>query len=519
MKFAVAKLLFKMNSFLRITCDKNYNKNEHMKSTLQRALVVSMLVPVLFSCATYNKSMNCYYANLQAHNYEKAMRSIENNKLIKKDRNALLYHLEMGKLYRLQNDFANSNMHLNRADNLIENNKKTLADVALGNLINPMRQAYRGEDHEQFMMHFYKALNYAALGKTEDAVVEARRITLSSIAQGDKFSNKENRYSKDAFALNLQGMIYEMAGDVNNAFIAYRNASEIYVKANNDYYGVKMPEQLRQDVLRTAAAMGFSSEQLPYEKAFNVSYNTTTAENGELILFLEEGQAPVKEEKTFFLTASNNGINSFSYTDANGNNANYNFNASHYSIAEDKITSLRTFKLALPTYSVQYLQPQNIVITNNEITYTPELAQNINSIAVNVLRERFLAEMGKALARQITKKLLEKGTEAAAEGIARSTDKREAKDTTAAEKEKTEKKKEDRINRAGEIAGLAMNIFNTINEKADTRNWQSLPAFVSYVRIPLHMGENTITITSNGSTKNIKVDGRSGLQMMGLSID
>jgi uncharacterized protein len=492
-----------------------------MIRTLQRVLAVFMLVPVLFSCATYHKSMNAYYADLREHNYEKAMRSIENNKLIKKDRNALLYNLEMGKLYRLQNDFANSNMHLNLADGMLESNQKTFVDVALGNLFNPMRQTYRGEDHEKFMMHFYKALNYAALGKTEDAVVEARRITLSSTAQGDKFINKESRYSKDAFALNLQGMIYEMAGDINNAFISYRNAVEIYVKADNNYYGVKMPEQLQQDFLRTSAAMGFSIEP-QYEKAFNVSYNTTnttTTENGELILFLEEGQAPTKEEKTFFLTAGSNGISSFNYIDGNGNNANFNFNANNYGIAEDKITSLRAFKLSLPTYSIQYSQPQSIIVSNKENNYTPQLAQNVNSVAVNVLQERFLTEMGNALARQITKKLLEKGTEAAAEGIARSTDKREANDTTSAEKEKTEKKKEDRINRAGEVAGLAMNIFNTINEKADTRNWQSLPAFVSYLRIPLHAGENTINISTNGAIKTIKVNGGKGLQMMGLAVE
>jgi uncharacterized protein len=489
-----------------------------MKSTLQRALAVFMLVPVLFSCATYNKSMSNYYADLREHNYEQAMRSIENNKLIKKDRNALLYNLEMGKLYRLQNDFVNSNMHLNLADGLIENNHKTFADVALGNLFNPMRQTYRGEDHEQFMMHFYKALNYAALGKTEDAVVEARRITLSTSAQGDKFNNKESRYSKDAFALNLQGMIYEMAGDINNAFISYRNAVEIYLNAGNDYYGVAMPEQLQQDFLRTSAAMGFSLER-PYEKAFNVSYNYLPAENGELILFLEEGQAPIKEEKTFFLTAGSNGISSFNYIDGNGNSADFNFNASNYGIAEDKITSLRTFKLSLPTYSVQYLQPQNIIVTNNENNYTPQLAQNVNSIAVNILKERFLTEMGSALARQMAKKLLEMGTEAAAEGIAKSTDKREANDTTTAEKEKIEKKKEDRINRAGEVVGLAMNIFNTINEKADTRNWQSLPAFVHYVRIPLQAGENTINISTNGTTKTIKVNAGKGLQMIGVVVE
>ncbi len=460
--------------------------------------------------------MDSYYSNIREQNYDKAMHSLENNKLIKKDRNALLYNLEMGKLYRLQNDFANSNLHFNIADGIIESSRKSFADVAVGNLVNPMQQTYRGEDFEQFMMHYYKALNYAALGQTEDAVVEARRITLSSGLQADKFSNKENRYSKDAFALNLQGMIYEMAGDINNAFIAYRNAAEVYTRANNDYYGVKMPQQLQKDLLRTAVALGFTGEQQQYEKLFNAAYKQDNAANGELILFVEEGQAPIKEERNFVLTTGSNGVNSFNYIDANGLNANFNFNANAYGIAEDKLASLRTFRLALPVYSIQYAQPQNIIVGNNESMYETQLAQNINNVAVNVLRERFLTEMANALARQVTKKLLEKGTEALAQGIARSTDKREAKDTSKAENEKINREKKETINAVGQVAGFVMNMVNTATEKADTRNWQSLPAFVHYVRIPLHAGENTITVTASGQPITLKVNASKGLQMMSV---
>jgi uncharacterized protein len=490
-----------------------------MKLTLKRALVVLMLLPLLYSCATYNRSMGSYYADLQSRNYEKAMHSIENNKLIKKDRNALLYNLEMGKLYRLQNDFTNSNLYLNAADNLMESNRKSIADIAVANLVNPMRQAYRGEDHEKFMMHYYKALNYAAQGNTEDAVVEARRITLSTNKQDEKFTYKDNRYSKDAFALNLQGMIYEMAGDNNNAFISYRNAAELYIKNNNDYYGVKMPVQLKNDLLRTATAMGFVGDMQQYEKVFNASYKTTTVENGELILFLEEGQSPIKEENNILLTSAGNGVNSFNYIDANGLNASFNFDNAAYGISDNKLSSLRTFRLSLPTYKIQYAQPQNILISNDSIFYNAEIVQNINSVAINVMKERFLTEMANALARQLTKKLLEVGVEALAEGVARSTDKREAADSSKAEQEKLTKKKDDRINAAGEIAGFAMNIFNAVNEKADTRNWQSLPAFVHYVRIPLHAGENTITVAANGINKTIKVNGGKGLQMMGVAVE
>lgn len=491
-----------------------------MTPFIKRIFTGCMCACLLSSCATYNRAMEGYYADLRDHNYSKAMRSIERNKLVKKDRNALLYNLEMGKLYRLQNDFINSNLYLNRADGIMEYNRKSFGDIALANVLNPMHQAYRGEDFEKFMVHFYKALNYSALGQTEDAVVEARRITLSENIQGNKFTNKENRYSRDAFAMNLQGMIYEMAGNMNDAFIAYRNAADLYLDNRNEYYGVKIPAQLQADLLRTAAYMGFSEEQQRYRKLFGTeSTKGDVPTNGELILFLEEGNAPVKTEKNFILTSGKNGIGSFYYTDADGYPVDYRFNYNDYAISEDKLSSLRTIRVALPEYRVDYLSQKTISINLNGNDYTPQLAQNLNSVAVNVLKERFLSELGSAIARQLTKKLLEKGTQYAAENIAKSKDKSPDENADAAEKEKQKKKKEEDAEHAGEVAGFLMNTLNSITEKADTRNWQSLPAFVSYVRIPLNAGENNITVNTGGKMQTLVVRGGKGLQMMGISVN
>ncbi|MFN0083499.1 MAG: hypothetical protein ACKVOM_13395, partial [Ferruginibacter sp.] len=391
--------------------------------------------------------------------------------------------------------------------------------IAVANLLNQMQQAYRGEDFEQFMVHYYKALNYAALGQTEDAVVEARRITLAANTQNSKFASKDNRYSNDAFALNLQGMIYEMAGDINNAFIAYRNSADIYLKADDDYYGVKMPLQLQKDLLRTATAMGFTGEGQRYEKLFNAGYAEKYSVSGELILFLEEGQAPVKQEKSFVLTAGANGLSSFNYVDANGLQSNFNFNAGSYGISDNKLSSLRVFRLSLPTYTLQYDLPATITVSNNGALYNPQLAQNLNSIAVNILKERFVTEMANALARQLTKKLVEKGTQSLAENITKNSQKKKSSDTTASGKESQKKNSEQRAELAGEVAGFVMNMFNTATENADTRNWQSLPAFVSYVRMPLHDGENTISVSYNGQPVTLIVNGRPGLQMKSLVLN
>ncbi|MFT3910066.1 MAG: hypothetical protein QM737_11615 [Ferruginibacter sp.] len=478
-----------------------------------------LLLPVFYSCTTYNMSMEKYYSAVESHDYDKAIRKLNNSKIINRSRNQLLYCLEAGKMYRLKNDFTTSNNYLNQADNLIESSRKSAGDVIVGNLLNPMQQAYRGEDFEQFMVHFYKALNYSALGQTDEAVVEARRITLAVNAQSDKFRNKDKRYSTDAFALNLQGMIYEMAGDMNNAFISYRNAADVYMKSANDYYGVKMPEQLKKDLLKTATAMGFSSEAGQYEKLFNISYKEDSTQNGELILFLEEGRAPVKEERNFVLTSAGGTVGNFIFVDQDGNNANIPFNYNSYGISESKLSSVRTVRVAMPVYRVAYPQQRSTTVSINGNVYAPQLAENINSLAVNVLKERFLVEITNALARQLTKKLLEKGTQAAAQGIAKNQEKKADDNATEAEKEKKRKQNEDNAKAAGEIAGFLVNVANTITEKADTRNWQSLPAFVSYVRIPLAAGENTISINVNGGSKTIKVTGRKGLQMTSELLD
>ncbi|MFC4262576.1 COG3014 family protein [Ferruginibacter yonginensis] len=491
-----------------------------MFTSLKRAWAVALLVPVLLSCASYNKMMGTYYTQLQQHDYDKAQKTIEHNKIIKRNRNALLYNIELGNLYRLKNDYANSNRYFNRADAMYENNQKSLADVAVANLLNPMQQSYRGEDYEPYLLHFYKALNYFALNQPEEALVEARRISLTNNAQNNKYNNKDKRYVNDAFALNVQGMIYEAAGDINNAFIAYRNAADVYLNAANEYYGVTLPTQLQQDVLRTANLMGFNEQVDKYGKSFTAQTTLTDTNNiGELVLFIEEGIAPIKEEQDFILTATNDGLGSFNYVNGYGINSNFNFNYSNYGISETKLSSLRVFRLALPNYVVQYQQPQNISVGVNNVSYQPQLAQNINALAVNILKERFLNEMANALARQLTKKVVEKGTQLAAESIAKAADKKEDnKNADEAEKAKRQKEKEEKAKQVGQVAGLVMNLINTASEKADTRNWQSLPAFISYVRVPLQAGENNISIQHNGQTIPLKVVGKKGLQLQSIRL-
>jgi hypothetical protein len=196
------------------------------------ALIGILSVPFFYSCMSYNKMMGQYYQQVSSHQYENALSLVNKSKILRKKRNILLSDFENGRLNFLLNDYSKSNEFLNAADNLLESNFKTGKDIAVSNLINPMMETYRGESFEKLLIYFYKSLNYSALEKTEDALVEARRISLATdrLTQEEKNTQK---YNIDAFSLNLQGMIYEMGGDINNAFISYRNAVNVYLEKNN----------------------------------------------------------------------------------------------------------------------------------------------------------------------------------------------------------------------------------------------------------------------------------------------
>lgn len=470
-------------------------------------LVAGLLLSLfLLSCAGYNKQVTVYYNNLQDGNYEKAATSLDNNKLLKKSRNHLLYLLERGKVSHLLQQWEASNHYFNEADIIMEDARTSVKDIALGTLLNPMMQTYKGEDFEKYLVHYYKALNYLQLGATEDALVEARRITFRTYTQEDKTGNK-NKYSEDAFSLMLQGLIYEKNNDYNNAFIAYRNAVDVYLEHNGSYYGTALPEQLKTDLLRSAHANGFMDELGRYEKLFDIRFKEQpTAEGGELVLFWENGSAPVKQQQDLYFSLFKDAGGSFMFTDAGGlYSVPFDF-SNGYNSNDIKLENLRSFRVALPKYEAQPLAYSLSVLQVNNQTYLLEPVENINDLAFSTLNERMLKELSSTLTRLAVKKL--------AEAAIRPKEEKDDKNKTEEQKKKDNKEKAQR-----EALALGLQIFNFATEKADTRNWQSLPHTIYYSRIPLQKGMNTVSLQLTGTSKKqieFSVHGNGSLQFQNI---
>jgi len=462
---------------------------------ISKVLFTSVIL-LISSCASYNDRVASYYSKIAAGNYLDAEQDLTKNSLLKKPRNKLLYLMEMGRVSQLNGEFEASNRYFNEADRLLEIGLGNAKDAVVGALVNPMTQNYKGEDFEKFMVHYYKALNYIYLDNTEDAIVEARRITLQSQEQTDKYNDKQNRYSKDAFSFMLQGLIYERDKDVNNAFIAYRNAVEVYLKQDDStYYGTRLPENLKYDVMRMAYLNGFNSELQRFEKLFNNPYkHYTPGEGGELILFWENGLAPIKQQEDIVFSLIKGSDGDLVFTNAAGTIL---VPIDRGATGSVNLNDIHTVRIALPKYvsKAPYYGEAEVSLDSN--TFYFEKAEDINELATATLKQRFAKELGKTLTRLAVKKGAEYVLKESAKGTG----------------------KNGKDNALLEGLGFGVQLYSLLSEKADTRNWQSLPSQIEYTRIPLKVGENHLLIelkNNNGQnhTDTLHVQGNGSLQFL-----
>ncbi len=439
-----------------------------IKKTKYYILIVVSLISLSFwGCATY------YQKNYQLQSYITGGNYAAADKLLNKDKkgetgiNRVLHYMNKGLVNFMLGNYQTSNEYLNKADLYNEDYSKSLGTEALSLISNPMVKPYKPEDFEAVMVHYYKSLNYLMLQNYEEALVECRRVNILLQQLNDKYRKHKNKYSNDAFAHNLMGMIYDASGDMNNAFIAYRNAYNGYEEEYKDLFGFDAPEQLKKDLLRASYKMGFMEEYNKYKDLFNLSYTPVEEEGGSLVFLWMNGFGPVKAEWSINLT--NSGYNDGWITFAN-EDLGFDFPVyigSRKKSEQNAFKNLSFLRIAFPKYVERKPVYTYANITFNQQEYPLELAQNVNAIAFQSLKDRMARELANGIARLATKKALES-----------------------------------LANRENENLGTLLSIVNAITEKADTRNWQSLPYAIHYTRISLPAGKQSVSLNLNGESES-----------------
>jgi hypothetical protein len=430
---------------------------------INESYYISFLTGLLFislsSCLSHYQQNIQFYKNYETGKYKAAEKVLLHNKKASRQRNKLLYHLNLGMVYAMQGEYKTSNQHFEEAYFLGEDYRKNYLNEVASFLTNPTVTEYKGEDVELLLIHYYKALNFLKMGENQKALVECKRMQIKLNTLSDKYTS-DKKYQRDAFIHTLMGIIYEANLDVNNAFIAYRNAVEIYQEDYKEMFGIDVPNQLKQDVMRTAHQIGFHEELRRFEEEFGQKYYPSAVGEGDLVFFWHNGLGPIKSEFSINFLISRRGTNVYFVNEEF--NLYFDFpiplrkdnNDKEY----DPLGSLSSMRVAFPKYIERPTFYQSAELTWQNQTKPIELVENINDISRKVLRERLVKELSKGLVRLAIKK--------AQEITLRSNDK-------------------DRL------ASL-LSFVNSATEKADTRAWQTLPHSISYTRLRLPAGSQTV---------------------------
>ena len=407
-------------------------------------LGATLLLLLLTACGPALHHQQLVEQDLRSRRYADADAVVEKNQKEYGDRNLVLYYFDRGFLLHLAARYQESNRFFEKAATEIDRlYTQSISTHAGAMLTNDNLLPYEGEDFETVLIHLFSALNYAALGQWDDALVEARQVDARLNLLNDRYTQK-NVYKEDAFARYLSGILYETRGESNDAFVSYRQAYDAF-QIYKKHYQTPIPSRLGLDLVRMTDVLHLPEEQAEYKKHFSESAplaSARPAQTGEVVVVTYEGRSPVKED--YFIDAPV----------PNGNGGAY------------------LVRVALPRFVPRPSKIGSVEVTFRQgetvLKQRSDLMEDITAIAKKNLEDRISRISAKAIAR------------ATAKYIAARTAQHEAK------------------RRGGEgaeiLTGFLTNVYSLATEQSDKRSWQTLPGKIHLARIFLPPGEWEVRI-------------------------
>ena len=379
-------------------------------------------------------------SNFRSGAYQTALADLEGSPLARSESDRLLYLLEKSQILSRMGEEKKSRRLLLEADKLVDDLYTTsVSKSAASMVVNDSVQDYSGEDYEKVTIHTMLALSFLREGDLKSALIEARKIN-SRLNEINQTYDKKNRYSEDAFARYLAGMIYEAEGNWDAAIIDYRKAEEAYGAAYSSHFNTPVPRDLVQALyglyLKRDRKQDAQRLKAQYRQIL-AAYRPPPAGEGEVIVIHQVGDIATKEKKDFMIPIGKE-IVRFSFPVIN---ANRRVSAERTGIRLDDSRFVRA-----------------------------ELAQNLDLIAAKTLEDRKARIIVKAGARLILKSQL----------------------AQQAQKE------------FGLVGFIAGNIYGAVTETADTRSWTLLPSSFFVTRVALPAGRKEVKIFTDGKLSDIK---------------
>ena len=431
-----------------------------------KTLPFLVLLCLSLGCSPY--SMEQVQIALEAGDFDTALTELDADG---KGQAELPYLFERGLIAHFGNRFDESNRTFELAEITADDlYTKSISREAVSLVTSDNLRAYAGTQYERLLIHYYRAFNYVYLNMPDDALVECRKASRLLQFYADADENYE--FVGAAFLAYLSGILYEWAGDWNDAFIAYRWAERAY-KQYEEVLGIPFPQDVGDSLVRLARQLGFREEFERYAATYGEP-SESNPDSGELILLYETGFAPFKIEENIVFPIlkvdpivqedadrDEKKVREYSRTLMRRRNRRYK---------EVEIEYL--LRVAIPAYRSNRPRIVGIDANTSSGRASGVLVEDIEAAAMKTFESELPTIMLRTVVRGVLKYL----------GFRRA-------------------------NQEGEMVGKLVNLLNVATESADTRSWQTLPNQIFLVRMRLPVGKHNITLSfSDRVNRRVKTD-------------
>jgi len=379
-----------------------------MSDTFRLSIVILFLV-VMTGCASmqlgnlfqsYSESMQAVRQSITSNNLTTAQAKLPT--LSKSNTNYTLNLLEQGRVSFLQGNYQHSLDFFNKAY-LASEEERAGAKLSVGSgverlnalVTNDSAIRYQLAPYELSMLHTYQALNYLYTKDIESALVEVRRANLvqeRALANHEQTLVEESINSsninwqqvnaalspldsrigdikngfQNAYTFYLSGLLYEASGELNDAYIDYKKALEIY--SDNLF--------IQQDVLRLGSALGMDNDLKVLQERYGKYQQKVQANAGQLVVIVEQSLIDSKVEAPLRLPI---------FTRNN---------------------DMRFYSLAIPTYRGQTAKREPLTISVEGNMVSSQLLVKLQALVTKQLKDDMPAIVSRQVLRLITKEQL-----------------------------------------------------------------------------------------------------------------
>lgn len=252
----------------------------------QRRFSLALVFFLLSSCASYTSATKAGLDAFSHRDFAAAEKVYE--KADEDGVDQLVYLFDRATVRYSAGQYEQSIKDFRLAADLSEIKDYTsLATEAATLVTNDRITPYKGEEFEHVLTSVYLALNFAALGNEENAIVACRQVNRKL-----ELLRKEGKrqYSLNAFAQYLAGLMFEKEGNWNNAYIDYKKTAEIAPAFS----------RVKHDIVRGALETDNNSELGKWKRTLGVTDDDVKEakrelkKTGAVVLLYQNGFAPEK---------------------------------------------------------------------------------------------------------------------------------------------------------------------------------------------------------------------------------